>query len=92
MIYGILVYGDNHFIVDGPLPSVPIARALVRQWAHPMPLRPPDPQLTPWSIRTRAFREHLAWAVVVPTTEPHSPAVTQLLDELRARGLAIHTA
>lgn len=92
MSYGLLVYGDNHFIVDGPQPSPEIARALVRQWAHPMPLRPIDPRLTAWSIRTRAFREHLAWAVIVPTTEAHSPAVTQLLEELRARGLVIHSA
>ncbi len=91
MTYGLLVYGANHFIVDGPEPSPEIARALVREWAHPMPLRPPDPRLAPWSIRTRAFREHLAWAIVVPSEEPHSTAVTQLLGELRARALPIRS-
>ncbi len=89
MIYGLLVYGDNHFIVDGPRPTPEIARALVRQWAHPMPLRTPDPRLGAWSIRTRAFREDLAWAVVVECDETHSHAVAQLLAELRARGLVI---
>ncbi|MBL8179673.1 MAG: hypothetical protein JNK48_33650 [Bryobacterales bacterium] len=92
MIYGLLVYGSNHFIVDGPCPTPELARALVRQWAHPMPLRPADTCLAPWSIRTKAFREQLAWAVVIPCQEPHSPAVLQLLDELQARGLTVHTA
>lgn len=92
MIYGILVYGSNHFIVDGPQPSSETARALVREWAHPMPLRPPDPRLTPWSIRTQAFREELAWAVIVPCEEPHSPAVVQLLAELRTLGLPVRSA
>lgn len=92
MTYGILVYGANHFIVDGTQPTSDIAKALVREWAHPMPLRPPDPRLTPWSIRTQAFREELAWAVIVPCEEPHSPAVVQLLTELRACGLPICSA
>jgi len=32
-IVGILVHGDNHFIVSGPLPDRKIAIALVRQWS-----------------------------------------------------------
>ena len=30
---GILVHGDNHFIVRGPLPDRDVARALVRHWS-----------------------------------------------------------
>ena len=47
-----------------------------------------------WSIVTRALREQLEWAVVLEHAagEPHSAAVTQLLNELAARGIAIHRA
>jgi hypothetical protein len=34
--------------------------------------------------------EDLEWAVIVPGTGEISPAVAQLLDELSARGIAIH--
>ena len=30
---GILVHGDNHFIVRGPLPDREVALALVRHWS-----------------------------------------------------------
>ena len=30
---GILVHGDNHFIVRGPLPDRDAARALIRHWS-----------------------------------------------------------
>jgi hypothetical protein len=30
---GILVHGDNHFIVCGPLPDRDAARALIRHWS-----------------------------------------------------------
>ncbi len=88
-MYGLLVYGGNHFIVNGREPAAEIARALVREWAHPMPGRAADPQLAEWSIRIRAYREELAWAVVVECDESHSAAVVELLAELRARGLPI---
>lgn len=80
---GILVYGDNHFIVAGPRPDEATARALARQWSiiqiggvTPIP---------GWEIRTKAFREDLEWAVIVPADEPHSPAVVELLAELERR-------
>jgi hypothetical protein len=86
-VIGILVHGDNHFIVAGPRPDEVQARALVRQWSMiqiggvaPMP---------GWEIRTKAFREDLEWAVVVPDGRPASPAVAVLLEELRARGVRI---
>jgi hypothetical protein len=87
---GILVLGSNHFIVSGPLPDRATALALARHWSlieigatTPIPLQP-------WSIRTREFREHLAWAVIVPGEGEHSAAVSQLLAELQARGITIH--
>jgi hypothetical protein len=84
---GILVHGDNHFIVAGPRPDAAAARALVRQWSViQIGGVPPIPG---WEIRTRAFRENLEWAVIVDDPAAHSPAVVQLLNELRARGVAI---
>jgi hypothetical protein len=87
---GVLVHGDNHFIVRGPLPDRATALALVRHWSligigsmTPEPLRG-------WQISTKEFRENLQWAVLVPGENPPSPAVAQLLDELRARGIAIN--
>jgi hypothetical protein len=88
---GILVHGDNHFIVRGPLPGAGIARALARNWSVIQIGNPPAPHaLIEWSISSREFRENLEWAVVVPGDGEISPAVAVLLDELSARGIAIH--
>ena len=84
---GILVHGDNHLILRGPLPDRDAALAFVRRWALPQ-IGVAD--LDQWQIVTKAFREHLQWAVVVPAETAISPAVTQLLGELSARGIAIH--
>jgi hypothetical protein len=84
---GILVHGDNHFIVVGTCPDREQAAFLVRQWSviqiGPRPVTPG------WEIRSKAFREDLGWAVVVPGDEANSPAVLELLGELAARGIAI---
>jgi len=91
---GILVHGDNHFIVRGPLPDREVALALVRHWSiiqigikigAAMP-----PALDRWRIVSREFRENLQWAVVVSGDRATSSAVTTLLDELSARGIIIH--
>jgi hypothetical protein len=86
---GILVYGDNHFIVAGPPPDRETALRLVRQWSviqiggvAPIP---------GWEIRTKAFRENLDWAVVVEGESEPSQAVTKLLTELAARGIVIQS-
>jgi hypothetical protein len=86
---GILVHGENHFIVRGPLPSGSVAIALVSHWSliHIAAVTPPG--LEQWSIVTREFRENLKWAMVVPGEGNLSPAVKQLLDELSARGITI---
>jgi hypothetical protein len=87
---GILVHGDNHFIVHGPLPDCNTAHALVRHWSLIQVGATTPPSLDQWRIVSRAFRENLQWAVVLPGDGPISPAVTALLEELLARGIAIH--
>ncbi|HCC58524.1 MAG TPA: hypothetical protein DEQ47_14955 [Solibacterales bacterium] len=87
---GILVHGDNHFIVSGPRPDRTAALALVRHWSLIQIGATTPPALQPWSIVSRAFREDLAWAVVVPGDAAISTAVTTLLDEILARGVIIH--
>jgi hypothetical protein len=87
---GILVHGDNHFIVRGPLPDWATALALVRHWSLIGIGSTTPASLRGWQISTKEFRENLQWAVLVPGENPPSPAVAQLLDELRARGIAIN--
>jgi hypothetical protein len=87
---GILVHGDNHFIVRGPLPDRGVALALIRHWSLIQIGSATPPPLDQWQIISRAFRENLEWAVVVPGDGKTSPAVTALLNELSARGVAIH--
>jgi hypothetical protein len=87
---GILVHGDNHFIVRGPLPDREAALALVRHWSLIRIGATTPLQLERWQIISREFRENLEWAVVVPGDGGMSGAVTVLLGELSARGIAIH--
>lgn len=89
---GILVYGDNHFIVEGPLPDAETAMALAREWSLIRIGWTAPVELAGWRIVSRAFRENLEWAVVVPDEREHSPAVTTLLRELADRGVTIHYA
>lgn len=89
---GILVHGDNHFILRGPLPNRDVALALVRHWSLIQIGATTSPPLDGWSIVNREFRENLRWAVVVPGDGEMSPAVTTLLRELSARGIKIHQA
>ena len=86
---GILVHGDNHFIVRGPLPDREAALELVRHWSLIQIGATTPPALDGWNIVTREFRENLEWAVVVPGDGEISSAVTQLLAGLSARGIAI---
>ena len=84
---GILVYGDNHFIVAGPRPDCQTAHRLVRQWSV-IQIGPAEP-IPGWEIRTKAFRENLEWAVVVRAESENSQAVVELLTGLAARGIII---
>jgi hypothetical protein len=89
---GILVCGDNHFIVRGPKPDAQIARALARHWSViSIGGRTPE-SLAQWTISTREFRENLEWAIAIAGEGEPSAAVAQLLDEMRARGVEIEAA
>lgn len=86
---GILVHGNNHFIVRGPPPDRATALALVRNWSLIQIGRKTPDSLEAWSISTREFRENLEWAVVLPGDGEVTSAVNQLLDELSARGVDV---
>jgi hypothetical protein len=86
---GILVMGDNHLIVRGPLPDRETALALARHWSLIQIGRTTPVALLRWSISTLEFRENLEWAVVVPGDGEVSAAVSELLAELSARGITI---
>ena len=86
MAVGILVHGDNHFIVRGPEPDRETAISMVRRWSIiQIGSPPPDHD----RISSREFREDLEWAVVVPGEREMSAAVIQLLEEMRGRGIEI---
>jgi hypothetical protein len=87
---GILVHGDNHFIVRGPLPDR--EAALARHWSLIRIGATTPPPLDRWRIVSKEFRENLQWAVVVLGEGETAPAVTKLLEELAARGITIHDA
>ena len=84
---GILVHGNNHFILSGPEPNRAAALALVRHWSIiQIGVRPGAPggegtsrRYEQWEIRTKEFRENLKWAVVVPGEGEISSGVAQLL-------------
>jgi hypothetical protein len=87
---GILVHGDNHFIVRGPLPGRNVSLALVQHWSLIEIGAITPNELTEWRISTSEFRENLEWAVIVPGEAAVSSAVVQLLIELSARGIRIY--
>jgi hypothetical protein len=86
---GILVHGNNHFILSGPLPDEAMALALVRCWSIIQIGEVKSPSFGQWQIKSKEFRENLEWAVVVPGDRGVSPGVAQLLGELSNRGVAI---
>jgi len=84
---GILVHGDNHFIVRGDEPDIETAISMVRRWSIiQIGVSVPDHE----RISTREFREDLKWAIVVPGDGDMSAAVEKLLAEMRDRGIEIH--
>ena len=87
---GILVHGDNHFIVRGPRPDRAAALALVKHWSLIRIGADSPDSLRAWRISTKEFRENLSWAVTVPGDAEISPAVAVLLAELTSRGIAIY--
>ena len=89
---GLLVHGDNHFIVRGPAPSRDCAVSLARHWSLIEIAAKTPPDLERWRISTREFREDLEWAVIVAGEGKMSPAVRELLGEMAARGIVIKDA
>jgi hypothetical protein len=86
---GILVHGDNHFIVRGPKPDRETARELARHWSVIRIGAQTPAALSQWRISTKEFREDLEWAIAVAGEGEPSPAVAQLLAELEARGVQL---
>lgn len=84
---GVLVHGDNHFIVRGPKPDPETAYALAQHWSLIRIGAVTPCELSAWRISTREFRENLEWAVIVPGDGLRNPAVTELLNEIAARGV-----
>ena len=87
---GILVHGDNHFIVNGPLPSPQQSVELAIHWSLIRIGSTTPEHLGKWTISTKEFRENLKWAVVLKAASAPQPAVEQLLAELEARAVPIH--
>jgi hypothetical protein len=86
---GILVHGDNHFILRGPRPNEPAALRLARHWSVIQIGEAASPKFEHWEIRNREFRENLTWAVVIPGDREPSPGAARLLSELSSRNVHI---
>ncbi len=86
---GILVHGNNHFILSGPVPDDATAVALARHWSIIQIGEAKSPIWGQWQIRSKEFRENLEWAVIVPEDHDVSPGVAELLAELSSRGVQI---
>ena len=86
---GILVHGNNHFILSGPAPDEATASALARHWSIIQIGQEKSSFFGQWQIRSKEFRENLEWAVIVPGDRELSPGATQLLGEFSARGVTI---
>jgi hypothetical protein len=86
---GILVHGNNHFILSGPVPDDASALALAHHWSITQIGESKSSSFGEWQIRSKEFRENLEWAVIVPGDREASPGVMQLLEELSVRGVAI---
>lgn len=86
---GILVHGNNHFILSGPRPDERDAQALARHFSLVQIGEPIATAFGKWTVREKEFRENLEWAFIVPGDRGTSPGVTTLLAELAARGVRI---
>ena len=84
---GILVHGNNHFILSGPMPDEATAVALARHWSIIQIGEAKSSIWGQWQIRSKEFRENLDWAVIVPGDRDVSPGVAELLAELSSRGV-----
>jgi hypothetical protein len=62
---GILVHGNNHFILPGPSPDEATALALVGHWSIVQIGEAKSSLFGQWQIGSKEFRENLEWAVIV---------------------------
>ena len=86
---GILVHGDNHFILSGPPPDDASAMEMARHWSVVQIGGQKSPRFRQWEIRTKEYRENLEWAVIAPGESKISEGVLKLLAEISARGIQI---
>jgi len=86
---GILVHGNNHYILSGPQPTEAEALELTRHWGVVRIGEPVSFMYGRWEIRTKEFRENLEWALVVPGERQTSPSVSELLSDLAKRGVTV---
>ena len=87
---GILVHGNNHFILSGPLPDEQDALALARHFSLTQIGESQCSSFGKWQLRHKEFRENLGWAVIVKGDREVSAGAVELLAELSARGVPIH--
>ena len=91
IMVGILVHGNNHFILRGPAPDAAEAAALARHWSIIQIGEERSLRFGEWEIRTKEFRDNLEWAVVTGGGDGDiSSGVQQMLGELAGRGVEIH--
>ena len=72
---GILVHGNNHFILSGLLPDDSTALALVRHWSVIQIGEIKSLSFGRWRIRQKELRENLECAVIVPGDREVAPEV-----------------
>jgi hypothetical protein len=89
VMVGILVHGNNHYILSGPPPADEEALALARNWSIVQIGASKSQTFRNWRIREKELRENLEWAVIVTGDRAVSPGVAALLSELEARGVQI---
>ena len=88
---GILVQGNNHFVLSGPCPTEAEATMLLRHWSIVQIGEAKSQKFERWEIRNKEFRESLEWAVIVPGDRKMSPAILQLLTEFRRKYMTVLT-
>ncbi len=89
---GILVHGNNHFILRGPRPDEESALALARHFSLIEIGNPISLVYQQWQIGDKEFRENLQWAFIVPGDRQASLGVLELLAELSSRGVSIESS
>src|ERR1700689_2852257 len=90
---GILVHGNNHFILRGPAPDAAEAATLARHWSIIQIGEERSLRFGEWEIRTKKFRKTQEGAGGGGTGGGDgdiSSGVQQMRGELAARGVESH--